>query len=159
MTPQQPCAICFAVPGQPQGKGRARAFLRRGHIRHYTPDKTHDYERTISILAKAAMHGRAPTLQPVQVDLILWFEVPGSWPKWKRDRALDGVIAPTVKPDVDNVVKAIKDALNGIAWHDDCQVVRLSVVKKYSQEPGVLVDVSVINGLVAASKTKRETPE
>ena len=53
---------------------------------------------------------------------------------------LSGLISPTKKPDVDNVIKIILDALNGFAWHDDSQVVNLQIEKKYTQrEPFVEV--------------------
>ena len=51
--------------------------------------------------------------------------------------ALDGDIKPTVKPDADNVEKAVKDALNGVVWVDDCQVVNCEKEKFYSTKPGV----------------------
>lgn len=142
--------IFFTVPGQPQGKGRARAFVRNGHVAHYTPEKTRSYEGVITALALEAMHGRAPSNAPLQLDLILWFEVPDSWPKWKRDAALAGTVVPTTKPDADNVTKAVKDALNGVVWRDDCQVVRMSVAKKYDVRPRVIVEVSEVEGALSA---------
>lgn len=55
---------------------------------------------------------------------------------------IDGLISPTKKPDMDNVVKIVLDALNGFAWHDDAQVVDLSVMKVYTdQEPFVRVEL------------------
>ena len=43
-----------------------------------------------------------------------------------------GKLLPTKKPDVDNVAKSVLDALNGVAWLDDSQVVRLEISKSYS---------------------------
>ena len=114
--------IHFFVPGQPQGKGRARAFSKgNGKIDHYTPAKTRSYEGEIKARAMQAMGANKATDKPISLDLALNYEIPKTWPKWKRHLALTGDIVPTVKPDSDNVTKAIKDALNGIAWNDDCR--------------------------------------
>ena len=48
-----------------------------------------------------------------------------------------GVEMPCKKPDLDNIAKGILDAMNGIIYKDDVQVVRLSLQKHYSTEPGV----------------------
>ena len=50
-----------------------------------------------------------------------------------------GLILPTKKPDADNIAKAILDALNGLAFYDDAQVVYLQVSKRYSNEPRAVV--------------------
>jgi Holliday junction resolvase RusA-like endonuclease len=54
--------------------------------------------------------------------------------KLKSQSAEAGVIRPLTKPDVDNFAKVI-DALNGIVWPDDNQVVELTVEKFYSSRP------------------------
>lgn len=142
------------VPGQPQGKGRARAFMRGSHIGHYTPEKTRSYEGVIATLAMEAMKGQPPSLLALSLDLVLGFEIPRSWPQWKARAAAMGDIAPTTKPDADNVVKAVKDALNGIAWRDDCQVVQVSVRKEYTNVPGVSVIVSFVDAVPAQTKRR-----
>jgi Holliday junction resolvase RusA-like endonuclease len=66
--------------------------------------------------------------------------VPGSWPKSKKAKALAGIITPTVKPDADNLAKSVCDALNGVAWVDDKQVIKLHVFKAYGV-PRVEVEI------------------
>jgi Holliday junction resolvase RusA-like endonuclease len=46
------------------------------------------------------------------------------------------------KPDTDNIVKAVMDALNGAAYHDDSQVTTLHVYKRYGIAPCVKVWIS-----------------
>ena len=53
----------------------------------------------------------------------------------------DGLLRPTTKPDIDNVIKAVLDGLNGVAYADDSQVVALSASKCYSDDPRVVVIV------------------
>ena len=54
---------------------------------------------------------------------------------------LKGDLRPIKKPDCDNIAKIILDALNGIAFHDDSQIVTLEVFKYYSERPKVYVDI------------------
>jgi len=100
------------------------------------------------------MRGRAPISGPVTVNIIAVFPVPVSWPKWKQDAAYNDQLHHTAKPDEDNVGKAAKDAMNGIAWDDDAQVVSSRVDKRYGQEPGVYVNISTIDGLCTQTKCK-----
>lgn len=148
--------IRFRIPGQPQGKGRARAFVRNGHVGHYTPAKTRSYEGVITTLAMEAMQGREPSKKPIRINIMCLFEVPQSWPQWKREAALRGEILPTVKPDLDNVEKAVKDALNGVVWRDDCQVVADSKESRYSDTPEVIVAVWEIESATAQIKKRNE---
>lgn len=143
------------VPGPPQGKGRARsARLPNGKTIHYTPEKTRTYEGIIAALAMEAMKGKPPLEGPVGLTLVIKMPIPQSWPAWKRAMAAAQLIAPTTKPDADNVEKAVKDGLNGIAWRDDCQVVSVTKVKCYSRTPRVEVVVAPMDAL-PAQITKR----
>ena len=148
--------ITFVVPGKPQGKGRARAFVRAGHVGHYTPEKTRSYEGLIRALALQEMQGKNPTEKPVRAEIYVAFGVPDSWPAWKRMAAISGEISATVKPDADNVAKAVKDALNGICWIDDCQVVSLSVHKYYSKYPQFTVVITEMHSMPAKTKSEKK---
>lgn len=149
--------LTIFIKGKPQGKGRARAHItKRGKIGHYTPEKTRTYESLIKREAAIEMGPNKPTRRPVSLSLVLNYPTPASWPQWKVDAAINGDIMPTVKPDADNVVKAVKDAFNGVVWHDDCQVVLLDVQKKYSTNPGVLATVTPLAQYQANIKTKTE---
>lgn len=129
----------FTVPGEPKGKGRPR-FTRQG--RAYTPAKTVEYEQLIAGQAKGAMlaHPGGPTQLPVEVRVDIHKGVPASWSKARRTRALDALEIPG-KPDLDNVAKAVLDAMNGVVYVDDVQVVRLLVTKAYSLHPRLEVNV------------------
>lgn len=122
------------VEGEPKGKGRPR-FTRTGHA--YTPARTREYEDLIAERAIEAMEGRQPIPRdvPLRVTIVAVFGVPVSWPKKKRLAALQGVLRHTRKPDYDNVCKAVCDALNGIVFEDDCQIVSGEVEKVYGPEP------------------------
>jgi Holliday junction resolvase RusA-like endonuclease len=143
--------VTFTVPGEPQGKGRPRATIRAGHAATYTPEKTRSYEGVIAVAAQGAMRGRQPFAGACAVDLDILVSVPASWSQRKRAQALNGVLWPTKKPDVDNVEKAIFDAMNGIVWRDDVQVVDVVKRKRYAETPGVRVVVAEIGGAMTAA--------
>lgn len=137
--------ITFTIPGQPQGKGRARATAVGGRARMYTPAKTASYEGLISMVAGSAMAGRELIEGAAFVALDIRCQVPASWSKKKQAQALAGEIHPTTKPDVDNVEKAVFDGLNGVVWRDDVQVIEVSKRKRYSAVPGVVVTIKPID--------------
>ena len=126
----------FTVEGEPRGKGRPR-FTRKGFA--YTDAATRDYETLIACRAAEAMPCPATEL-PVAVLIFIYKGVPKSWTMAKRRRAMDGLEIPG-KPDLDNVAKGVLDAMNGVVYVDDTQVVRLVVQKQYSLEPRLEVSV------------------
>ena len=107
----------------------------------FTPEKTASYESLVKIAARIAMKSAAPMAFPVALSLVVLRAIPKSWSKRRQDAALAGTERPTTKPDADNVAKVIADACNGVVWVDDAQVVELSVSKRYSATPGVMVEV------------------
>jgi Holliday junction resolvase RusA-like endonuclease len=70
------------------------------------------------------------------------FGVPASWPLSKRDKALAGLLWPTGTPDYDNVAKIACDALNGIAFVNDSQIVKATVEKRYGEDSMLKVEIS-----------------
>lgn len=131
----------FMIPGDPTGKGRPR-FTRSGHA--YTPEKTASYEQAVRKAYRAEFPDAEPIPAgvPVAVKIMAGYSIPKSTSKVKAERMLAGEIRPTKKPDADNVAKAICDALNGLAYHDDSQVALLCVSKIYTDNPGCLVRIS-----------------
>lgn len=126
--------ITFIVEGKPQGKARARTFYdkRAEKMRSITPEQTKSYENLIRWKYKAAggiYHGE----NTLQVDIQAFYPVPKGFSKAKRNAALNGNLRPTTKPDCDNIIKVVLDALNGIAYYDDKQVVSVSCKKFYSE--------------------------
>jgi Holliday junction resolvase RusA-like endonuclease len=142
--PQQREPVTVMLAGEPQGKGRARAFMRGGHIGHYTPEKTRTYEGMIRSAAMDALGNKAPFEDPVEFVLRAVFPVPTSWSGKKRQRALTGEIKPGKKPDLDNIAKAWNDALNGVVYRDDSLICRMTLDKRYGPQALVVVTVRVL---------------
>lgn len=127
--------ISFTVEGTAVPKQRPRISGRRA----YTPKRTKDYEERVLNAFRSSYSGFYPAFGkdvPVRICISIFQEIPKSWPKKKRAQAESGEIVPLSRNgDVDNIAKSILDALNGFAYEDDCQVVRLKITKSYSMEP------------------------
>ena len=59
----------------------------------------------------------------------------------QRAEMESGRILPARKPDVDNIEKAVLDALNGIAYKDDARVCLTGCGKYYGREPGLVITI------------------
>lgn len=144
----------MVLRGEPHGKGRPRSRIAKtktgqSFIAVYTPVETRAYEKALAWAGRAAMKGSTPIEGPIQVHITAVFGVPASWSSKKRDSALAGVVRPTGRPDFDNLAKGI-DALNGIIWRDDSQIVDARVLKIYGEEPLLRIEVrSCDEGLLA----------
>lgn len=79
---------------------------------------------------------------PVCIDISVCRKMPKSFTKKKIDLARQGKLFPTTKPDIDNIVKTILDALNGIAFDDDSQIVRIRATKTYYKEDCTIVSMT-----------------
>jgi len=136
--------VNFSIDGPPHGKGRPR-FRRFGNfVQTYTDAKTKSYETLVKEAATKAMGSNPPIEGPVKLDLIIRLPVPKSYTKKRSEACLSGSEWPTKKPDWDNVAKSVADAMNDIVFLDDTQIVIARVVKTYSVEAGVDVQVSEV---------------
>lgn len=129
--------ITFTVPGQARGQGRAR-FTRFGKFsKAYKDKKDVTRENWIATRYLAAVGDLEPADGAVVLSVTARYSVPRSWPK--KRQADPG---PMVKrPDGDNVLKSVLDALNKIGWRDDCQVVTMLAHKEYGPVDELVVEI------------------
>ena len=120
------------------GKGRPR-FTKWGGT--YTPDRTRNYEALIGLKFKEK-YKCEPSEKPLKAIVVVTFEPPKSLSKKKREALL--LTKYTKKPDVDNVIKAILDGLNGIAYKDDSQIYDLKTRKEYGLEDTIYIELEEI---------------
>lgn len=130
--------IKFDILGEPVAKGRPRVTRWGCH----TPKKTVNYENLVKLSFMQAKQPKLDGMLSMIVDL--YFKIPKSVSKTKRQQMIDGEIRPQKKPDLDNCLKAISDALNDLAYDDDKQIVHVSVSKYYSEEPRAEVKIHEI---------------
>jgi Holliday junction resolvase RusA-like endonuclease len=136
--------LTFEVPGDPHGKGRPK-FARRGNfVQTYTDKKTASYEDLVKFYANIAMVDLDPLQGAVAVYIYIKLAVPKSYSKKRTEACLSGLERPTKKPDWDNVAKSICDAMNGIVYMDDTQIVDAHVTKVYAANAGVDIGVKEI---------------
>lgn len=133
--------ITIRVPGDPVAKGRPRATAIGGHARMYTPSSTRAYEHRVAVAAREAMAKAPPLEGALSVSIEVTMQIPASWARAKKADALAGLVMPTGRPDLDNLVKALTDACNGVVWRDDSQIVRLMAEKRYGEQPGASISV------------------
>lgn len=135
--------VRLTIQGEPQGKGRHRAVRRGDHIATYTPRKTKDYEDEVQFCYRQAYGDRMAFAvdEPVSATIIAAFGIPKSASKKCKVEMMAGSVLPTKKPDTDNIAKIVLDALNGLAYPDDKQVVELRVLKTYDLEGYVEVEL------------------
>lgn len=125
----------FTVPGKPYAKKRPR--FSRASGRAFDPAENSKAEASIGHIA--AKEFPAPIMGPVSVDVRCTFACPVSWSKKKRAAMIHR--PHTQKPDGDNLLKAVKDALNRIAWADDGQVFDARVRKVWGEVDQTVVYV------------------
>lgn len=127
------------IPGQPQGKARARTFYnpRLGKHQSITPNNTVLYENLVKTCYMRSHEGECfDEDQPLEVIIYAYYEIPKSMSKKDKQAVMDGKLFPTKKPDADNIAKVICDALNGMAYKDDKQIVDLHLMKRYAGSKG-----------------------
>lgn len=135
----------FCVPGLPVAKARAR-FARRGaNVTTYTPEKTERYENLVGMAANLAMKGRPPFDAAILLNVAIYLSIPQSWSAKRQAKAVDGFIGATKKPDADNVLKALKDGMNGIVYVDDSRITDVILKKRYAQSPRVEISVHCLD--------------
>jgi Holliday junction resolvase RusA-like endonuclease len=112
-------SLTFTIPFAPMPKQRPR--WSPINQRMYTPVMTRGYERDVAKLARSIMSNQQMLTGPLRLTLRFVLPRPKR-PKFQQ---------PAVRPDLDNFIKAIKDAFNGIVWSDDGQVTEITAGKYY----------------------------
>lgn len=131
----------FVIAGKVQAKQRPRftgKFV-------YTPKQTIEYENWVKTSYLEKYRGQPILENALKVKIIAYYEVPKSASKKKKLQMLHNEIYPTIKPDTDNIAKSILDSLNGIAFLDDKQVVKLEVEKYYGSSACAVVSIEEVD--------------
>jgi Holliday junction resolvase RusA-like endonuclease len=134
----------FHVSGTPKAQPRVKAFVRGGHAGVYTPDSAESWKQAVRQQAIA----NAPecfTAAPIRIHLDFFLPRPKG--HYKRDGSLkaDQAIWHQRKPDLDNLIKAVTDAITDTQriWLDDSQICQLTATKTYAlQRSGCSVRIN-----------------
>lgn len=132
--------VKFTIFGEPKGKGRPRFNTKTGHA--ITPKDTVNYETLVRMEFMSQCNNvMFPEGSMLDMRIKAYYSIPKSVSKKKQAQMLEGIIRPTKKPDMDNVVKIIADSLNKVAYRDDTQIVDCQCRKFYSDKPRVEVRI------------------
>jgi Holliday junction resolvase RusA-like endonuclease len=129
--------IYFFVPGTVE----AKQSVLRGRNSFYTKPKSRNYENLVKSIAFEQMKGLKPAQGAVEVNMIIYYGIPTSWSNKKKSLAIQNRLKPLVKPDRDNCIKVVQDAMNQIVYLDDKQVTDGYCLKRYSDQVGIEVQV------------------
>lgn len=129
--------LVFEVPGKVRGKGRPR-FTRQGIT--YTDKKTVEYENLIK--NEYLKHTSYISSESVRISVYVCFSPNKSDTKKNRHMKLLNKLWPKKKPDIDNVVKVVLDALNKTAYQDDTQVNELHVIRHFDEQERLIICIS-----------------
>ncbi|GAW63083.1 RusA family crossover junction endodeoxyribonuclease [Ligilactobacillus acidipiscis] len=124
---------------EPVAQARPRAVRMGRSLRMYDPKKTADFKKQLHLLAEI----KTCCFYPRGIKAEIWFyrAVQKSISKKEHLRRTTGQVRPTVNPDTDNYIKSTLDALNGILWRDDSQIVDLTAHKFYSDNPRIEIEL------------------
>lgn len=139
--------LIFEVPGV-RGKGRPR-FTRMGIA--YTDKKTVEYEKLIK--NSYLKHTNYISNKSVRMSMYVCFSPNKSDTKKNKALKLSNAFKPKKKPDADNVVKVVLDALNKVAYHDDTQVNEIHVIRHYDEHERLIICLSENGELFEVKKS------
>mgnify|MGYP001618310254 CR=1 FL=1 len=122
--------ISLTLLGNPVAKARPRVTrTRQGKSLTYTPDKTVRATQAWQALWMASKPLQKPLTGPLALSLTFYMSRPKTAPK-KR-------LYPMTKPDLKNMLALVEDALEGLAYFNDSQIISLNLVKHYAVYPDV----------------------
>ena len=130
--------ILFEIPGNIQPQERPKFSTFGGHVRAVDPIKSRDFKQFVKMVA--AEHAPAALIETeIRLFVDIYRPIPSSLSKKKKADAIAGILRPTKKPDLNNLVKGIKDGMSKVIWKDDAQIVEMTVRKFYSESPKAVV--------------------
>lgn len=142
----------FKIQIEPMGAVR---MTRRGKFTNPAAQRYLDYKQDIYYqLMNQVKREYKPLDGPVGVSVRFLMPIPQSWSKKKKAEAVDRTHVS--KPDIDNLIKGVFDAANGLLWIDDNRVAAMVVSKVYSKTPGIELNVYPIGGQADEGENKKE---
>ena len=129
--------VTLTIFGEPVAKGRPRTTWANGKARTYTPEKTRDAEADIKCqiinslgLARQGFDAGVP----LKLEATFYRARPKSLPR--------RVALPVQRPDTDNLLKTLKDAMQGLLYRDDAQITCVTAIKRFGYPPRIEVRIA-----------------
>jgi Holliday junction resolvase RusA-like endonuclease len=137
----------FEVIGDPVAKARPKfrnitTKAGKSFVSTYTPKKSVNFENQVSNAFSAKYGPVIPTEKSVKLEIFAHFMPPKSIPKYKKAEIENGLVRFIKRPDIDNVLKSVLDALNQVVYQDDNQVYSITCAKYYSYRPRTIIRIT-----------------
>lgn len=130
--------IFISLPGKPIAKKTHRDFCKVNwgsrSIKRWRHFPQSEEAKNIALQIKEQYRGE-PLKCGVSLQFEFYMSMPVRWRKSQKDMARKGLLHHVIKPDASNLAKFYEDCMRGIVFEDDCQVVWVSPVKLFSDEP------------------------
>lgn len=141
--------LSVTVPGQPIPQGSMTPFIHAKTGRVVSPQKRTlvEWRETVAWHARQNGAPAEPTSNPVRVRLQFMLPRPRSHFGTGRNSGVlkqSAPLWPVGRPDLDKLVRAILDALTGVTWSDDSQVVDIDAFKAWDDQPGVHIEIHTV---------------
>lgn len=157
---RQAAVITFRVWGTPKGQPRPRAFAHQGRVRVYTPGTAEAWKSQIAQAAQPWHGARIAGPVFLKVEFLM--------PRPRAHVRRDGSVRPsapgwhTTRPDIDNLLKAVLDALTTIGlWADDAAITEIIAQKRYATgtEPGAIISITTSHGGIPHDSHRSRTSQ
>jgi len=136
--------IKFEVRGQPQALKRHRSTVRGGIIRQYDPSAAAKRSFLLYVINHAP---KTPIAAAISIKATFCMTRPKSHFRTGKYSSILKDNAPTRhtgRPDLDNLIKFVSDALNGVFYKDDSQIDSIAAVKFYDVVPRTEIEIDDI---------------
>ena len=146
----------MTIPIEPVEQQRPR--IRKGGRRLYDPAKVRTFKKQVAKMAKDYI--KKEHIKPLNKPLIVTFrfyrKLQKSISNKEKQRRLNGEHPPTVRPDLSNYLKSAEDALNGILWKDDAQIVVERLIKQYGTQPRIVIEIKEWSYHIMENEEKKQ---
>lgn len=132
----------LTIPIEPKPQPRPRVTAHGKFAHAYEPASITLYKRVVAATYQSYFGAVKPTEKAIAVDVVFYRPIQKYLSKREHAKRVNGEHLPVVKPDVDNYVKAVLDALNGVAFKDDSQIIKLKAQKLYSENPRTEIEIT-----------------
>lgn len=141
--------IKIVVPGIPKGLARNRHRIVRKKdgtqfVANYLPSDSAHSQSTIRAFASQAMAGRPPLDGPIDLRVVAFMPIPASWSKKMQAAACADKVRPTGRPDADNVLKGVCDAIQEICVRNDTLFTETSIWKRFGIQPRLVIECRLL---------------
>lgn len=143
-------SVTFEVPGRAQPAGSKRAFpIKRkgGKIGVAVTDanpESRAWKERVALKAAEACRGMDIFEGPLRLKVVVCLLRPAGQLKKSGGLKKGARICPAVRPDITKLIRGIEDALNGLAWRDDSQIVEQEAMKLYADRNVTTITISEV---------------